>query len=150
MEEEQGREVEWESARCSLACLSSTKTKTKHEYPTSTCRHIANPRTPGTLEHQFDHLGFSRVFVFWIYQNDIWSCRISTQSACNTPLCCTAIAPRCAAVVYLLQTAYVTDQRLNIGYWLLLGSMVAILNTTPRWRWHSQTCCIRLSYWITQ
>lgn len=37
--------------------------KSKHEYPGSTCRHTANPRTPETLDRQFDRLGFSRGFV---------------------------------------------------------------------------------------
>ena len=31
-------------------------------------------------------------------------------------------------MAYLLQTAYVTDQRLAIGYWLLPGSTEAILD----------------------
>ena len=35
---------------------------------------------------------------------------------------------------YTIGGDYVTDQRLGVGYWLLLSSTVAILNTTPRWR----------------
>lgn len=104
----------------------------KHEARTKT-RRLKLKRYFGFLPpepEKTDPTGFHRMLP-----NRNWTYRIA----------CTVVAS-CIAVAYSLQTTISNDQRLVVGYWLLLSSMIAILITTPRWRGHSKICCIKLSY----
>ena len=128
-----GREVEWESARCSLACLSSTKTNQNTntlDQPVD-IQQTRGPRRPLIVslivwgspevlccESTKRHLIMPHIYSIGMQHTALLYCH-------STSLCCCGL---------LATDGYVTDQRLGIGYWLLLGSMVAILNTTPRWR----------------
>ena len=138
------REEVDECAWTPLARLSSTKKLNK-------------TRNSGSTKRKPDQL----VIIKWLFgvlpkffcvlkiTNGIWEWRVSAYLVGigshwlywrNTLYCCGL----------LTAGDYVTDQRHGKGYWLLLGNIVAILNTTPQWRGYSQTCYIQLSNWIGQ